>query len=209
MERIFIEGITLFLRFSQNAVGCLHRPYITYRSLSSQQLHHGQIFFVYLLVVIYFWFATLTRTGGQNPYILTIQMNLLFTAAVLGFLGMILFLYYGGKLMGGTGSIKTILVLWSFTLIPTLVWFFITSFIYILLPPPRTFSFTGKIFAVAYSAFTLSVFLWKVILYYLTLRFGMKLELMRIALISIVLIPVLIGFSLFMYKIDIFRVPFI
>lgn len=204
-----VEAIGLFILFCKNAVGCLHNPYITYRRLSYSTADIGQVVYIFLLVVAYFIFASLARVGLRNPYILTIQFNMLFLATLFGFLGMVIFLYYMGRMMKGTGSLKTIVLLYSYSLIPTLVWFFVTSSMYILIPPPRTLSWTGKLFSVVFSAFTLSAFLWKIILYYLTLRFGMRLELVRIAFVSLVLAPLLVGFSVGMYKMGIFRIPFI
>lgn len=209
MEKIVFDSLGLFIPFLKNAAGCIHNPYITYRKLATQKTDIRQTVYIFLFVIIYFLFASLTRMGIGNPYILTIQFNLLVLATLFGFLMTVLFIYYAGKIMKGTGDIQIILLLWSFTLIPTLVWFFVTSVVYIVLPPPRTLSLPGKLFSVIYSAFTISAFLWKIILSYLTLRFGMKLELIRITVISAVFAPLLLGFSVIMYKMGIFRVPFL
>jgi len=53
------------------------------------------------------------------------------------------------------------------------------------------------------------LFFWKIILSYLALRFGMKLDLMRIFGILVVSLPILGVYSFGMYRLGIFRVPFL
>lgn len=198
-----------FLLFLRNTVGCINNPYATYRRLADEKGRQWHSTFIFLFSIIYFLFASLVRIGKANPFLLTIQFNTLFLGGVLGFLTIVLSLFLLGKLVGGKGNIQSVFTLWSYTLLPTLVWFFTTSFLYIILPPPRTTSLSGKVYSVVFFSFSLALFFWKVILYYLTLRFGLRIDLFRILFISLVIVLEMVLFSLFMYRLAIFRIPFL
>lgn len=208
-EFLMYTILRLLIIFGKNSIGCINSPYITYRRLASQKTDLRQIIFILCITVIYFVFASLARAGMHSPYLLTLKFNSLIIGAGIGFISMVVFLYLMGKIAGSTGSFKTLLILWSYTLLPTLVWFFLTSFFYIVLPPPRTLSIWGKLFSLWFVFFSSGVFLWKLILYYLTLRFGLRFDLYKISLISTVVVPAVLGYSYIMYKAGIFRIPFL
>lgn len=193
----------------KNAYGCLNSPYTTLRKLAYERETAFHVVYLWLLALGYFAFASYVRIGTDSPFLLTFKFNLLISAGAAGFLSMVVLLYFLGKLVGGSGDMKTVMILWSYTLLPTVFWFLITSFMYILFPPPRTLSVAGKLFSVVFVAFSIAMLIWKIILYYLTLRFGMKLDLFRIGIISTVVIFFITIYSILMYKFGIFRVPFI
>lgn len=201
--------IRSFLLFGRNTIGCINNPYATYRRLADENESSWHIVFIFLLGSMYFLFASLVRIGKANPFLLTIQFNTLFLGGALGFLFLVLSLFLLGRLVGGRGNIRSIFILWSYTLLPTLVWFFTTSFLYIILPPPRTTSVLGKFYSVVFFTFSLAVFFWKLILSYLTLRFGLRIDLFRILFVSLAIVLEVAFFSLFMYKLSIFRIPFL
>lgn len=208
MENLILQLLRTAILFVRNAYNCFNSPYMTYRKLSQERIF-GQTVFIILLVFFYFLFISVVRNGLSNPFLLTVKFNSLILSATVGFLGVIVLLFILGRLFGGKGRIGGVYNLWAFSLLPTLVWFFITSLLYLTLPPPRTLSFWGKFYSVVFAAFSLSVFIWKGILYYLTLRFALKLDLWRILLVTTVLLPILAVFSVGMYRIGIFRIPFI
>lgn len=209
MERVILALTSSFVFFGRNLIGCINAPYVTYRRLSNPKADLIQTIFIPILVIFYFIFVATIRNGIQNPYLLTVKFNLLFFASAGGFLFMLCLFYLAGKLVGGKGSLRQIYTLWIFSLIPTLVWFFITSTLYLMLPPPRTISFWGKLYSVVFIAFSIAVLLWKVMLYYLTLRFSLKIDLYKITIVSTVVIPTIIIYSLLMYRWGIFRIPFL
>lgn len=209
MVKPIFSPIKSFVLFSRNVIGCIQAPYATYRKLSSEKTDLRQTVFIPLLVVLYFIYVATLRTGLANPFLLTVKFNILIFASLSGFALMISLFYLGGKLTKGNGTLRQIYTLWVFSLIPTLTWFFASSILYILLPPPRTMSFLGKLYSVVFITFSLSVLLWKIILYYLTLRFSLKLDLWRILQISALVIPVVSVYTLLMYRWGAFRVPFI
>lgn len=208
MDNFLIVILGKLLLFIRNAFGCLNSPYTTYRNLSQKE-NPLQTIFIFLMVVFYFIFASLLRVGLRNPYLLTVKFNILLLGALVGFFTMVLVLYYLGRLVGGSGKLNTIFTLWSYTLLPTLLWFLATSLLYVFLPPPRTFSTLGKLYSVVYIIFSLSIFFWKMILYYLTLRFGHKLGFGKISLVSMVVFFLVGVYSVVMYQGRVFRIPFI
>lgn len=209
MEKIALSFLRSFIFFGRNLVGCFNSPYSTYRKLAVQKTDLSQTIFIPLLVILYFIFVATIRTGLKNPFLLTVKFNTLLFVSVLGFMMMMVLFYLGGKLVGGKGTLRQIYTLWIFSLLPTLGWFFVTSILYLILPPPRTVSFLGKFYSVVFITFSLALLLWKSILYYLTLRFSLKLDLLRIFGISVFVIPVVSAYSLIMYRLGIFRIPFL
>jgi hypothetical protein len=114
-----------------------------------------------------------------------------------------------GRLLGGVGNLSTLAVLWGYTLLPTTFWFLATSLLYLILPPPRTDSAAGVAFSIVYLVFSSMLLAWKVTLGYLTLRFGLKLDLARICGVIVAAAVVWGLYSLFMYRLGIFRIPFL
>lgn len=209
MSNFFWQSFKLFILFGRNTAGCINSPYITYRRLAKTDSRIEQTAFILFFSFLYFLFASTIRVGLNNPFFLTLKFNLLVFGTLFGFVLMIFSILIFGRIFGGTGKLRNITLLWSYSLLPTLFWFFATSILYVILPPPRTFSVFGKIYSVVFVGFSMAVFFWKIILYYLTLRFGMRLDLLKIIGTSVVLFSIIIGYSLVMYRLGIFRVPFI
>lgn len=209
MSNFLLKFFRLFILFSRNTVGCINKPYVTYRKLADEKTDSWQTVYIFILVIGYFAFASLIRAGLKNPFLLTFKFNSLFLGGLTGFFFIILLLAVFGRIIGSQIRLKTVFTLWSFSLLPTIVWFFATSILYVVFPPPRTLTVLGKAYSLLYIAFSLALLFWKLILYYLTLRFGLRLVLAKIMLVSLLVIPSLISYSLLMYRLGIFRIPFI
>lgn len=209
MSRLVITFLRLLIFFAKSTAGCINSPYTTYRKLADARTDVRQMMFIFLLAIGYFVFASLVRVGIHHPFLLTLKFNALIVGGGIGFAGMVGFLFILGRAVGGVGSFKTVSLLWAYSLLPTIIWFFTTSFFYLVLPPPRSLTILGKLFSVVFITFSLTLFLWKLILYYLTLRFGLRLDLLRIGIVSSVLIPAVLCYSVLMYRLGIFRVPFL
>ncbi len=209
MGDFLIKVFRLFILFGRNSAGSLNQPYITYRKLSDEKTDAWQTVFIFLFCLVYFAFASLVRVGVRNPFLLTVKFNSLLLSAGVGFLLVILLLSLAAKIFGQSVTLKATFTLWSFSLLPTIIWFFVTSILYIILPPPRTLSIWGKAYSFLYIAFSLALLFWKLILYYLTLRFSLRIDMVRIFFISLIIFPSLFAYSLLMYKLGIFRIPFI
>ncbi|OGG20197.1 hypothetical protein A3D03_01235 [Candidatus Gottesmanbacteria bacterium RIFCSPHIGHO2_02_FULL_40_13] len=209
METWFYYFFRRLVIFSGYVIGVINNPYITYRKLSDAKSSRSHIFFIFFGVLVYFTLVSLIRSGIRNPYLLTYKFNLLTGAFLCGFAGFISVFYLSGMFFRKNPSLKVLTVLWSYSLLPTIFWFFLTSLLYIVIPPPRTFSIPGKIFTIFFTASSIALAIWKAILYYLTLRFGMKFDLARIVFTTIFIIPLIILYSFKMYQWGIFRIPFI
>lgn len=188
--------------------GVFNTPYKTYRKLALKE-ELSRSLLIFLASLTYFAWATMIRAQTLNPLFLSFNFSKLSLGAFFTFLVVVLSVYFLGKLVGGKGSLKSVFVTWAFSLIPTLLWFLATSLFYIFLPPPRTTSFLGVLFSLFYITFSASLFFWKGLLYFLCLRFSLKLDLLRIILISALLFPLGIFYSVLMYRLGIFKVPFI
>ncbi|KKS17810.1 MAG: hypothetical protein UU76_C0032G0010 [Parcubacteria group bacterium GW2011_GWC1_41_7] len=207
--QIKLKSLKFFLLFSKNIYGSIVFPYETYRKLAKGG-NLPQSVFVFLLIFSYFSFSTLARNGLRtNPYVLTLSFSKVSFGFILSSIIVLFLLVFLGRLFGGKGSLKNIFLPWSYSLLPTFLWFLITLVFYIFFPPPRTTSLLGQIFSLIFIAFSLFLFYWKFILYYLTLRFGMKMDLLRIIGVSIIFFPLLFLYSIVIYKLKVFRVPFI
>lgn len=202
--------ITSLILFLRNSVRIISKPYITFRELSVSSNGLGQVFFIHLLVLFYFFSSSLLKTGLHNPFILTLKFNILYFSTYIGFFLMIGLFFLAVKLFKLKEiSLNNLILLWSYSLWPTLCWFLFTSVMFLLLPPPRTLTYPGKIYSLFFLAVSLTILFWKIILYYLTLRFGLRLDLSKIVLISLIIIPSLTAFSVFMYRLSIFKIPFL
>lgn len=201
--------LKIIILFLKNSLGVLNKPYETYRRLSSGQ-NSSQVLLLWFLIGFYLSFSTLLHQGLRvHPLILSLSFSKVFAGTLISYILILTALVLLGRFFGGEGNFKTIFLPWSYSLLPTLLWFWATGFFYFLLPPPRTASFLGQAFSFLFIAFSFGLFFWKGVLYYLTLRFGMKLDFLRIAGVSIILFPAGFFYAILMYRLGIFRVPFI
>lgn len=197
-----------FFSFFRNVVGLVARPYETMRRIARTS-HLTELPALVVFLLGYFALSSLVKTAAFRPYILTKQFIVLCFGA--GFLYGVtsFFLWRASALFGGSGKYKTMAVSWAYTLIPTGIWFLITSLLFVILPPPRTSSFQGILFSILYLIFSVTLLFWKIILAYLAVRFSMKLDLARIIGASIIASPFVAAASVFLYRFGIFRVPFV
>ncbi len=98
---------------------------------------------------------------------------------------------------------------YSYSLLPTLIWFTTTSILYLLIPPPRSLSLLGKGFSIFFISFSLTILFWKLMLTYLALRFSLKISFYRIIYFMILYLCWFLPYSLILYNLKIFKVPFI
>lgn len=209
METFIFSFIKSFIIFGRNLAGIFNSPYVTYRKLSNEKTYLSQTVFIPLIILLYFAFVSTLRSGINNPFLLTVKFNTLIFFSMLGFVMMLGLFVVGGSLLGIKTQKDRLYLLWIYSLVPTLVWFFTTSILFLILPPPRTMTFLGKLYSAVFIAFSVGVLLWKMILYYLTLRFSLKIDLWKIFQISVLVIPCVIIYSFIMYRFGIFRIPFL
>lgn len=200
--------ITIAVSFGRTIVGILSRPYETYRRIEREG-NLWELVGIALLLSTYFASAALVKTASFRPFLLTRHFVVLAVAVLVTYLLTVFLFWTAGRLVGAKGTLRGLLLGWGYTLIPTLLWFLSTSLLYVLLPPPRTTSVYGLLFSVVYLLFSSTLLFWKVILGYLALRFGLKLDLGKITIVCVVVLPLLGAYSVLMYRLGIFRIPFL
>lgn len=205
MEMSFIVALSAFFK---NIVGLVTRPYETCRRIVDRG-GYGELTFVGGLLAIYFAIASVVKVAAFRPFLLTRQFIVLSAAAGLTYLLAVALFWTAGKMVGAQGKLKGLVVLWGYSLVPTLAWFLATSLLYVLLPPPRTTSTAGVTFSILFLVFSLVLFFWKATIAYLALRFGLRLDLKRILVVLSITLPILGLYSYGMFRLGIFRIPFI
>jgi hypothetical protein len=201
---LVVSGIA----FGRNCIGIITRPYETYRRI----IEHGswgELGYIGVVLSLYFMVASIVKTSMFRPFLLTRQFVLLTSATALTFLLVVTLFYVVGKIVGTKGIWKDVALGWGYSLIPTVTWFWMTSLLYIILPPPRTTNASGITFSIVYLLISGILLSWKIILSYLTLRFGLRLGLGKITIVCLIVLPILGLYSIFMYRIGIFRIPFL
>lgn len=207
VKEIFVSLVLVW----RNLFRLIFYPYATMRKINQEKdwLQVGIIFF---LVYLYFIFASAIRNKTINPLVISHSSLLSFILFLLTFSLVVIFFNFLGWLMIKTKSSSTIVPLifsFSYSLLPTLIWFFSTSLFYLFLPPPRTFSILGKLFSLFFVTFSIVLLFWKTILFYLSLRFSLKLEFYQILYAVILFLIWFLPYSVLMYQLKIFRIPFI
>lgn len=209
LTEIVIIFIRKFYQFVRLVYGCIQKPYATYRSLILFP-SFWPLFFIGALIALYLVLSALAKNGLRtNPFFLSTSAIEAGLAISITFVLTGLLLYVIGRLVGGKGSLKGLYYLWAFSLLPTLSWFLISTVFYVLVPPPRTLSIRGIVFSYLFVAFSVGCFYWKGILYYLTLRAGMRIGAGKIILVSVIFLPLLMLYAFFSYRFGVFNVPFI
>ncbi len=200
--------IVALVGFSRNVIGLVTRPYETCRRIVEKE-NPAELLYVGLVLALYFVLASLVKVASFRPFLLTRQFFVLASAAGVTYCLVVILFWGAGRMLGATGKLKGLAVLWGYSLVPTVLWFFVTSLLYVLLPPPRSPSIQGILFSVFFLVFSVTLFLWKATITYLSLRFGLKVDLGKILIVLALSLPVLGGYSYGMYRLGIFKIPFI
>ena len=204
LELFLLGGVN----FSRNLIGIIFRPYETYRRIARES-GYTELVYIGLLLTVYFAIASLVKTATFRPFLLTATFVKLSSSAGIGFVLVVMTFFVVSKFIVNTVNFKSLLVSWAYTLIPTLIWFLATSVLYLILPPPRTASVAGITFSLVFIIFSVTLLFWKIILSYLTLRFGLRLEITKILIVTLISLPFVALYSLGMYRLGIFKVPFL
>ena len=203
-----ISLIVALVDFGRNIIGLVTRPYETCRRIVEKG-NPLELTYVGTVLALYFILASLVKVASFRPFLLTRQFFVLAAAAGVTYCLVVAIFWGIGRLVGSAGKLKGLAVLWGYSLLPTVIWFFVTSLLYVLLPPPRTTSVRGVMFSVLFLVFSVTLFLWKSTIAYLSLRFGLRLGLGKILLVLAGALPILGLYSYGMYRFGIFRIPFL
>lgn len=176
-------------------------PYKTMRKISLEK-DYLQVGIILVIVFLYFKFVYFLK---DKPYPATFT----FLIFLFHFFLTVGFFYVLSRFSRYKVEGSAFIFTFSYALFPTLIWFLSTSIFYILAPPPRGLSFLGKGFSIFYTAYSLSLFAWKMILVYLALRFSSKAHFFQIVYVFTLYLLWFLPYSILLYYFRIFRVPFI
>ena len=155
-------------------------------------------------IVIYFFAANRFRSYEYHPALLSF-------ITILHIMGTMLFfaLFTSLSTKQTHTHMRPFMMLFSYALIPTLMWFIINSWLFVLLPPPRTLSMLGKGFSILYMSFSVALLAWKMILMYLAIRYATGFQFFRIVYSLFIYLAIIIPYWLLLYSFGLFRVPFL
>lgn len=196
-----LELAASFLIVLQRFLLLIVSPYKTMRKISTES-DHTQLYIIFFFVFLYFQLAN----KAKQLFFPSILPPLIF---ILHFFLTICFFYGISKLYNKSVKFKEFVFTFTYTLLPTLIWFTTNSLLYRFLPPPRTFSIPGKAFSIFFISFSVSVLCWKLILFYLAIRFSSKTKFFNILYMLLLYLCLFIPYSLLLYHLKIFRIPFI
>lgn len=194
--------------FGRTTIGLILRPYETYRKIANYS-RWGELLIISALVGVYFALASVVKVAAFRPFLLTRQFFILWLAAMGSYAVIVLALWFASAMLKVRIEMRALMISWGYTLLPTIVWFLVTSILYVILPPPRTTSFLGISFSVLFIVFSVTLLWWKIMLSYLTVRFVLKVDLQRSIAACAIVLPVAAAYSVLMYYWGIFKVPFI
>lgn len=186
---------------SRNFVLLIFSPYKTMRKIS-QERDMGQLYIIFAAVLIYF-------LGAYTKKTLVYPSWLLFIVFLANFALTIVFFHITSRLLHRMHNLRSLVFTFSYTLLPTLIWFVTNAILYSILPPPRTLSLLGKAFSIFFVSFSLSLLVWKFILVYLSLRFSTGQTFLRVVYIIVIYLCIFLPYSILLYHFKLFRVPFI
>ncbi len=158
----------------------------------------GEIVPFYFFTVLYFIFANSIRSWTFN-----------FMGAITLTVGSIFFFSILPAPDSFEARLRRLLYTWSYTLFPTILWFYSTLIFYILLPPPRTSSLLGQAFSIFYIAYSGSLLIWKILLVYFSIRFSLRVHVYRIVYYLLLYLAFSIPVWIALYNMGVSRIPFV
>lgn len=197
----------------RNSLRIVVRPYKTMRSISAKP-DMGQVYVLLTIATLYFLYASIVRTRSLDPLVVSSSFIRTFVFFLLTFASTIAFQGIVGKIlqklkMTDPEPIIVSCALTAYSLVPTIIWFFITSSLFLIFPPPRYETFLGTTFSIIFIIFSSSILLWRIILWYLTIRFSLKAQFLTIMIIMFMYGLWFVPYTFLMYHFRIFRIPFI
>ncbi len=194
----FIASTIIVLR---RVLSLVYDPYRTMRKIAAEE-DDLQIAVIFLIIFFYYLLVPSLKPEISEPVIQ-------FSIVLFNYIFTVVFIYFFGRILSRQVNVRGLLYLASYALIPTIVWFYLTSGLFFLLPPPRTLSVAGQTFSVVYITISISLLAWKVLLWYLMIRFSTKLQFYEIVFITILYLAVVVPYSFYMYQFGLFRIPFL
>lgn len=182
-----------------------------YREMRTIVLHGSVIELLYVWLFVVGALALVTLLHGEQNALLPLAKHFLSLLAVVfvSHAGFMLIFWILALIMQKNMSWYGMIMGWSYSLIPTLVWFVGTALLFVLFPPPRTVTLLGALGSTLFLVASGVLFFWKMTLFYVALRFSLRIDLVRIGFIFCVMALIFATYSIVMYHLGIFRVPFL
>jgi len=168
----------------------------------SQEKDFSQIIILLGLIFVYFQLSHYYRKETFSG--LTVYLVFLFDLSLTAG-----FFYLMTRVFRQRINFASYLFCFTYSMIPTLIWFVSSFILYLVLPPPRTMSILGKGFSIFFIAYSLSLLLWKAILFFLAIRFSSRMTFFRIVYVFFLYLCWFVPYSFLLYQLKIFRIPFI
>lgn len=200
-KTIFISVLTSLIIVLKRFIQLIFTPYKTMRKISNET-DYLQIVIIFIFIFIYFRFSDVVKYGKFSSIPL-------FSIFILQFMITCFFFYAFSCLFTKQIKFKPFVFTLTYFLLPTLLWFFSNSVLFLLLPPPRTSSFLGKGFSIFFITYSISLLIWKLILFYLAVRFSSRLSFFKIFYLILLYLSIIIPYSYILYSFKIFKIPFL
>ncbi|MCA9371588.1 hypothetical protein KC726_01695 [Candidatus Woesebacteria bacterium] len=201
-ETTIVSWLASLLLVLQRFVRLIIAPYKTARTIV-QERDITQSIIILALVLVYIIWAHHIRPYATSPYII-----FLLTVFQLGVKSSYFYVFFRFASQEKV-SYKAFFVGYTYTLLPTLMWFMLNSLLFVLIPPPRRFSLPGTWFSIVYIAIGTALFFWKVIMEYLITRFSSKARLSRVVYSWILFVMLFLPYMYVLYQLKIIRLPII
>lgn len=204
--------LKILFQFLQNLWGAFEYPHAAYRRMekTGKLPQIVQIILIWGLAFLTIAWTSAVKNGiFKNPYFFAVSLGKFSIYAGISYFVIIAVLWGTGKLTAGTGKLISIATLWAFSYIPTIIWFLLSSLLFLLFPPPRSHTYQGYLLSGFLIVLSIALLYWKILLYYLTLRIGFKMTLRQVLAASAVTLPIIAVYSYLLYIYGIFKVPFI
>lgn len=184
------------------------KPYKAMRHIAEHS-HWGEVYIIFSLCYLYFAMAAAIRNQTIRPLIITSSAMVSFGFFIVTFIFVVYFFKFFSQQLSLKSKELSLATTFAYSLLPTLLWFYITSSLFLLLPPPRGEGPFGISLSFAFVVFSLALLAWRLILLYLSLRFATKASFGQIIFMILIFTACFLPYSYLMYFLGIFRVPFI
>jgi hypothetical protein len=186
---------TYLLNFFYICGSFLYNPFDNYRRVTK---HKNPLISlpIWILIIIYF---SASGFFYRKSSLLTI---FLFSFFLIIFL---LFSYIFHK----KASFREVFNIWSFSYLPTLLWFSVTFILYIFFPPRGSHSAFQFVFSIAFLFFSLFCLYVKILCLFIVFKNVIKLSLSKTIVSMFLIWGLVIFLGISLYNLHFFRIPFI
>lgn len=205
---LFSRTLASAVLFINNFIGLILTPYTTMRKIAGEK-DVAQLVFMHIIAIVYFVMGASIRQKTLHPFIISQSSMISYVVFVFSFFLTVTFFYSISRILSKRPMIKPLIFTFTYALVPTVLWFYTTSLLYYLLPPPRTASFFGQSFSLLFIVFSMTLLMWKLQLFYLSLRFSLKLSFYQVLYYFVLYLLWFVPYSYSLYQLRIMRIPFI